>query len=71
MSELNRHQCPVCSVFCKSKSLVTKPKEDKQELVTVYETIEESINLKELNDLELEKYIKMLDNLMTNPTSDL
>jgi hypothetical protein len=52
---------------------MTSPKieEEKRELITTYETVSESINLKELDDLELEKYIKMLDNLMTNPNSDL
>ena len=47
---------------------MTPPKieEAKRELVTTYETISESINLK-----ELEKYAKILDNLMTNPNSDL
>jgi hypothetical protein len=55
------------------KYLITSQKieEEKKELVTTYETLSESINLKELDDLELEKYIKMLDNLMTNPNSDL
>jgi len=50
---------------------IKKPIEAKKELEIVYETIEEHINLKELNDLELEKYIKMLDNLMANPNYDL
>ena len=52
---------------------ITSPKieEEKKGLVTTYETLSESINLKELDDLELEKYIQMLDNLMTNPNSDL
>lgn len=44
---------------------------DKKELEITYETISDSINLKELSDMELEKYIKMIDNLMINPNSDL
>lgn len=46
-------------------------KEEEKELVIAYETISESINLKKLDDLELEKYINMIENLMTNPNSDL
>lgn len=49
----------------------SKIEEEEKELVTVYETVSESINLKELDDLELEKYAKMIENLMTNPNSDL
>ncbi|QHG92135.1 hypothetical protein CVO_04675 [Sulfurimonas sp. CVO] len=66
----------VLEAFQRSKEpkyLVTQPQESeiKEELIIVHETISESINLKELNDLELEKYIKMLENLMTDPDSDL
>lgn len=45
--------------------------EEKKELAVTYETISEPIDLKELSDLELERYIKMIENLMINPNSDL
>lgn len=65
----------VLEAFQKSKEPryddIKKPIEAKKELEIVYETMQNSINLKELDDLELEKYIQMLDNLMTNPNSDL
>ncbi|WP_373036381.1 hypothetical protein [Sulfurimonas sp.] len=40
-------------------------------LQTVYEDIDEPVNLKELDDLELEKYIKTLELKMTSPDLDL
>lgn len=40
-------------------------------LQTVYEDIDEPVDLKELNDLELEKYIKTLELKMTSPDLDL
>lgn len=40
-------------------------------LQTVYENIDEPINLKELSDIELEKYIKHLELEMTKPDLDL
>lgn len=53
------------------KYLITQSANIEKELDVVYETISEPINLKELDDLELEKYAKMIENLMTNPNSDL
>lgn len=66
----------VLEAFRKSKeskySIDELPKaKEKKGLEISYETITESINLKELNDLELERYIKMIDEFMTNPNSDL
>lgn len=66
----------VLEAFRKSKEpkyLITKPQETevKKEIEIIQETISEPINLKELNDMELEKYIKTIENLMTNPNSDL
>ncbi|MDT8339154.1 MAG: hypothetical protein RQ763_08135 [Sulfurimonas sp.] len=53
------------------KYLITQSANIEKELDVVYEIISESINLKELDDLELEKHIKMIENLMTDPNSDL
>jgi len=41
------------------------------ELEIVYENILEDVNIKELNDLELEKYIKTLESYMMEPDLDL
>lgn len=46
-------------------------REEEKEFEIAYETISESINLKELNDLELEKHMKTIENLMADPNSDL
>ncbi len=40
-------------------------------LQTVYEDIDEPVDLKELDDLELEKYVKTLELKMTSPDLDL
>ncbi|WP_294962412.1 hypothetical protein [Sulfurimonas sp.] len=40
-------------------------------LQTVYVNIDEQVNLKELSDLELEKYVKTLELKMTNPDIDI
>lgn len=40
-------------------------------LQTVYENIYEEVNIKELSDLELEKYIKTLESSMSEPDLDL
>lgn len=64
----------VLEAFHKSKEpkdTGIKPKEAKQELVIVYEAIEESVNVQELDDIELEKYIKTLEFYMSDPDLDL
>ncbi len=52
-----------------------EPKDDNYpktvKLETYYEDINEQVNIKELNDLELEKYIKILELKMANPDIDL
>jgi len=45
-------------------------KEDKKELIINHENILDSVNIKELNDLELEKYIKTLESNMSKPDLD-
>jgi hypothetical protein len=42
-----------------------------KEVVVTYETISEQVNIKELTDLELEKYIKILESYMIEPDLDL
>lgn len=42
-----------------------------KEVVVTYETISEHVNLRELNNLELEKYIKTLESYMLEPDLDL
>lgn len=64
----------VLEAFHKSKEpkdTGIKPKEAKQELVIVYEAIEEAVNVQELDDIELEKYIKTLEFYMADPDLDL
>lgn len=63
----------VLEAFRKSKEpkyLINSPTA-KEELKITDEITIEPIDLKELNDMELEKYIKTIENLMTNPNSDL
>lgn len=45
--------------------------EKNKEFEITNETLSEHIELRELSDLELERYIKMIDELMINPNSDL
>jgi hypothetical protein len=42
-----------------------------KEVVVTHENISEQVNLKELSDLELEKYIKILESYMQEPDLDL
>ncbi|MDD3476932.1 MAG: hypothetical protein PHI38_08690, partial [Sulfurimonas sp.] len=65
----------VLEAFRKSKeskyfTTSSTPKEEK-ELEVTYETISEQIDFKELSDMELERYIKMIENLMADPNSDI
>ncbi|PHS56145.1 MAG: hypothetical protein COB17_10285 [Sulfurimonas sp.] len=67
----------VLEAFSKSKEPVhiTTPsihtnEEDKKELIITHENILDSVNLKELNNMELEKYIKTLESNMSKPDLD-
>jgi hypothetical protein len=42
-----------------------------KDVLITYETISEQVNIQELSDLELEKYIKFLESHMTEPDLDL
>lgn len=46
-------------------------KDAKKEIIVTYENILESINLRELNDLELEKYVTILESYMQESDLDL
>jgi len=65
----------VLEAFRKSKepkySTTPSAPKEKKELEVTYEAISEQIDFKEFSDMELERYIKMIENLMPDPKSDL
>jgi hypothetical protein len=65
----------VLEAFRKSKepkyAIASSAPKEKKELEVTYEAISEQIDFKELSDMELERYIKMIENLMPDPNSDL
>lgn len=64
----------VLEAFQKSKepkNTGITPKKAKQELVIVYEAVEKAVNVQELDDIELEKYIKTLEFYMADQDLDL
>ena len=62
----------VLQSFRKSKEAIyDNGTTNKQDVLTVYEDVNESVDVRELNNLELEKYIKRLELDMINPDLDL
>ncbi|WP_455756346.1 hypothetical protein [Sulfurimonas sp.] len=62
----------VLQSFTKTKeSVYADTSKSKKDVITVYENINESVNVKELNELELEKYINRLEADMTDPNKDV
>lgn len=51
-------------------SSIHENKEDKKELIITHENILEPVNLKELSDMELEKYLKTIESNMSKPDLD-
>lgn len=61
----------VRGAFEKSIEAIYEDEVKRSELEIIYEKIDEQLNIQELNDLELEKYIKTLESYMTEPDLDL